>query len=83
VGRWICLLGFDTALDGFSKGGVLAGVSADVAKFNNHRRLGPFYLTWYDGKRKQMDPAGRDSEHAFRIANLKRAAPRLRLSAQG
>jgi hypothetical protein len=27
---------------------------------------GPFYVSWYDGKKKHMDPVGRDPEHVSR-----------------
>ena len=49
---------------------VLCPVDEDSSHFSD----GPFYVSWYEGKKKQMDPAGRDPEHALRMANLKRAA---------
>ena len=45
-----------------------------VDEDSSHFSHGPFYVSWYDGKKKQMDPAGRDPEHASRMVNLKRAA---------
>jgi hypothetical protein len=45
-------------------------VDEDASHFSN----GPFYVSWYDGKKKQMEPAGRDPEHALRMVTLKRAA---------
>jgi integrase len=48
----------------------LRPVDEDSSHFSN----GPFYVSWYEGKKKQMEPVGRDPEHALRMANLKRAA---------
>lgn len=45
-------------------------VDEDASHFSD----GPFYVSWYDGKKKQMEPVGRDPEHALRMVNLKRAA---------
>jgi hypothetical protein len=49
---------------------ILRAVDEDSSHFTD----GPFYISWYDGKKKQMDPVGRDSAQALRMANLKRAA---------
>jgi integrase len=49
---------------------VFCPVDEDSSHFSN----GPFYVSWYDGRKKQMNPVGRDPEHALRMANLKRAA---------
>ena len=49
---------------------VLCPVDEDSSHFSD----GPFYVSWYDGKKKQMDPVGRDPEHALRMTKLKRAA---------
>jgi hypothetical protein len=49
---------------------ILRAVDEDSSHFSD----GPFYISWYDDKKKQMDPVGRDSAHALRMANLKRAA---------
>jgi len=48
----------------------LRPVDEDSSHFSN----GPFYVSWYEGKKKQMEPAGRDPEHALRMAHLKRTA---------
>jgi len=40
---------------------------------SSHFSKGPFYVSWYDGKKKQMDPVGRDPAHALRMALRKRA----------
>jgi len=48
----------------------LCPVDEDASHFSD----GPFYVSWYDGKKKQMDPAGRDPKEALRKANLKRSA---------
>jgi hypothetical protein len=48
----------------------LRPVDEDSSHFSN----GPFYVSWYEGKKKQIEPVGRDPEHALRMANLKRAA---------
>jgi len=48
----------------------LRPVDEDSSHFSN----GPFYVSWYEGKKKQMEPAGRDPEHALRMTNLKRAS---------
>ncbi len=45
-------------------------VDEDASHFSN----GPFYVSWYDGKKKQMEHAGREPEHALRMAHLKRSA---------
>lgn len=45
-------------------------VDEDASHFSD----GPFYVSWYDGKKKQMEPVGRDPEHALRMVTLKRAA---------
>lgn len=45
-----------------------------VDEDSSHFSGGPFYVSWYDGLKKQMEPAGRDPEHALRMVNLKRAA---------
>ena len=45
-----------------------------VDEDSSHFSKGPFYVSWYDGKKKQMDPVGRDPEHALRMALRKRAA---------
>lgn len=49
---------------------VFRPVDEDSSRFPN----GQFYVSWYDGKKKQIDPVGRDPEHALRMANRKRAA---------
>ena len=41
---------------------------------STHFSDGPFYVSWYDGTKKQMDPVRGTPEHALRMANLKRAA---------
>ncbi len=48
----------------------LRAVDEDASHFSD----GPFYVSWYDGMKKQMEPAGRDPEHALRMAHLKRSA---------
>ena len=48
----------------------LRAVDEDSNRFD----VGPFYVTWYEGKEKQSEPVGRDPEHALREARLKRAA---------
>lgn len=48
----------------------LRAVDEDSTRFSE----GPFYVSWYDGKKKRMDPVGCDPEQALRMANLKRAA---------
>jgi hypothetical protein len=45
-----------------------------VDEDSSHFSDGPFYVSWYDGKKKQFEPAGRDPEHALRMVTLKRAA---------
>ena len=45
-------------------------VAEDSSRFSD----GPFYVSWYDGKKKQFEAAGRDPEHALRMVTLKRAA---------
>ena len=45
-----------------------------VDKYPSHFSAGPFYVSRYDGKKKQMEPAGRDPEQALRMVTLKRAA---------
>ncbi len=45
-----------------------------VDEDSTHFSEGPFYVSWYDGKKKQMDPVGRDPKQALRMAHLKRAA---------
>jgi integrase len=45
-----------------------------VDEDSSHFSKGPFYVSWYDGKKKQMDPVGRDPEHALRMALRRRAA---------
>lgn len=45
-----------------------------VDEDSSHFPKGPFYVSWYDGKKKQMEPVGRDPEHALRMVNRKRAA---------
>ena len=45
-------------------------VDENASRFSD----GPFYVSWYDGKKKQMEPAGRDPEHALRMAHLRRSA---------
>lgn len=45
-----------------------------VDEDSSHFPDGPFYVSWYDGKKKQMEPAGRDPEHALCMVHLKRAA---------
>lgn len=45
-----------------------------VDEDSTHFSEGPFYVSWYDGKKKQMDPVGRDPEQALRMAHLKRTA---------
>ena len=47
---------------------VLRPVDEDSSYFS----VGPFYVSWYDGKKKMMVPVGPDPEHALRKANLKR-----------
>jgi hypothetical protein len=32
----------------------------------------PLYVSWYDGSKKRMEPAGRDSDHALKMLNKKR-----------
>jgi hypothetical protein len=46
-------------------------VFCPVDEDSSHFSDGPFYVSWYDGRKKQMDPVGRDPEHALRMANLK------------
>jgi len=48
----------------------LRAVDEDATRFT----VGPFYVSWYDGKEKQMDPVGHDPEHALSEAHLKRTA---------
>jgi hypothetical protein len=48
---------------------VLCPVGEDASDFSD----GPFYVSWYQGKEKQMDPVGCDPEHALSMAKLKRA----------
>jgi hypothetical protein len=45
-----------------------------VDEDSSHFSEGPFYVSWYDCKKKQMDPVGRDPELALSKAKLKRAA---------
>jgi hypothetical protein len=40
----------------------------DLPKFSK----GPLYISWYEGSKKQMEPVGRDSEHALKMLNKKR-----------
>jgi hypothetical protein len=47
----------------------LRPVDEDSSRFSS----GPFYVSWYDGDKKQMEPAGRDPQHALRMVTLKRA----------
>lgn len=44
-----------------------------VDEDSSHFSKGPFYVSWYDGKKKHTDPVGRDPEHAIRMAVRKRA----------
>ena len=48
----------------------LCAVDEDSARFSE----GPFYISWHDGKKKRMDPVGRDPEQALHMAHLKRTA---------
>jgi hypothetical protein len=45
-----------------------------VDEDSSHFSDGQFYLSWYDGVKKQMEPVGRDPEQALRMAKLKRTA---------
>lgn len=45
-----------------------------VDEDSSHFSEGTFYVSWYDGKKKQMDPVGRDPELALSKAKLKRTA---------
>lgn len=44
-----------------------------VDEDSSHFSDGPFYVSGYDGKTKQMEPVGRDPEQALRAVTLKRA----------
>lgn len=48
----------------------LRPIDEDSSRFSN----GPFYVSWYDGTKKQMESVGRDPQHALRMVTLKRAA---------
>ena len=52
------------------KGWIFRAVDEDSSHFSD----GPFYVSWYRGKKKQMDPVGNDPEHALSMTKLKRAA---------
>jgi integrase len=43
-------------------------VSGDLPRFSKWQ----LYVSWYEGSKKQMDPVGRDSEHALKMLNKKR-----------
>ena len=49
---------------------ILCAVDEDSSHFSE----GPFYVSWYEGKKKQMEPVGRDPELALRKTILKRTA---------
>jgi integrase len=45
-----------------------------VDEDSSHFSDAQFYVSWYDGVKKQMEPVGRDPEQALRMAKLKRTA---------
>ena len=48
-------------------------ILSPVDEDSSHFSKGPFYVTWYDGKKKRTEAVGRDSEYALRMALRKRA----------
>ena len=49
---------------------ILCAVDEDSSHFSD----GPFYVSWYEGKKKQMESVGRYPELALRKTILKRTA---------